>query len=122
MLTTTKPAAPQVRSANVTRTTICTLAAAFWLAALGNGWIPVVDLPIPEDIAVILSFVLIGVPPLINLSLGVRDARALERGKMADIRNVFRWLMTLLCVVVNFVLIGLTLLFGAMLLSGPVIR
>jgi hypothetical protein len=111
----------QARPAKVARTTLLTIAATVWATAIASDWVPLPDAgPLSMIVAVLVFSVMVGLP-LYSIKQAVLDARALESTGPWNVMFVFRWLLTLANVIVNFMLIALALFFAAMLTVGPIV-
>ena len=104
----------------MTRTAISTGAAIALAAIIAGGWHPDDSSGSGLLLAAFLLPLILGALPVVNIILAVRDARALERGGLS-LRGLFLWSVMLLCVVINFMLLAVAFLIGAMLINGPIV-
>jgi hypothetical protein len=113
----------QASPARVGRTTLLTFVALVCTTTLANGWNPVrdVDAAIVRSLALGLVLLLVVGLPLHNLKLAVLDARALESTRPLRAALVFRWVITLANVILNFFLLALAFFFAAMLINGAAV-
>jgi hypothetical protein len=103
----------------VKRTAIGTAAAVVWTFFLtGSNWSPVDDVPLA-----VLQFavpLLLGGPPLANLVLAVRDGRH-RKAKDRYAAEIGYQLVMGIAGLINMFLLGIALLFSAMLINGPMV-
>jgi hypothetical protein len=113
----------QVRSARVGRTALLTAGAVFLTTAVASDWVPLpgADQRVLQMLAVVpVLLVMVGLP-FYNIREAVLDARVLESTGRWSVMLVFRWLITLAAVIINFFLIAVTFFFAAMLINGPAV-